>query len=120
MSLWNFYAKNVSLEAILEGSLGFGTWSDHVQSWNPWDRPSTLLLKYEDMVKNLPKTLKNISDFLKRDIIKESIPDRNTIAGIDGRFVKIKTDWQLQISDDQLKRFNEKNYIALKKAGYLD
>jgi hypothetical protein len=120
VSMWDFSNREVSLEAIIEGQHGFGTWSSHVKSWNPWDRPNTLLLKYENMTNNLAATLNSISDFLKCDIINDNIPDRSTIAGIDGRYVKNKKDWRTVLSGDLLKRFNQINEDVLRKAGYLD
>lgn len=120
VSLWKFYNKRIPLEAIIEGQHRFGTWSNHVRSWEPWDRPNTLLLKYENMTNNLPDIMNSISDFLKRGLITESIPDRNTIAGEDGRWVKTKTDWRSELSGDLLERFNQANKEILVKAGYLD
>jgi len=119
VSLWKFYDKKIPLKAIIEGQHRFGTWSGHVQAWNPWDRPNTLLLKYEDMATNLPVTLDNISAFIKRDIIRKNIPDRNTIAQSDGRWVKPKKNWRSELSGDLLKHFNEENKDILLRAGYL-
>ena len=120
VSLWKFYNGSLPLKAVIEGQHRFGTWSSHVQSWNPWDRPDTLLLEYEQMKDNLPAVLNEISDFLKRDIISQSIPDRNTIAGVDGRWVKKKKGWRAELSGDLLRNFNQVNKHTLIKAGYWD
>jgi len=53
-SLWNFYRRRIRLESIIEGRTSFGTWSAHVNAWNPTERPNTLLLRYEDMEADLP------------------------------------------------------------------
>ncbi|HEY4697175.1 MAG: hypothetical protein A3J49_12195 [Gallionellales bacterium RIFCSPHIGHO2_02_FULL_57_16] len=120
VSLWKFYNKSYPLEAIIDGQHRFGTWANHVQSWHPWDRPNTLLLKYEDMVNNLPVILNRISVFLKREITSESIPDRNIIAGADGRWVKTEASWKSELSDDLLGRFNRINEDTLRRFGYID
>lgn len=120
ISLWNFYDRKIPLESVIEGQHRFGTWSNHVQSWNPWDRPNTLLLQYENMVTNMPAILDSISTFLEREIINKSITDRNTIAGVDGRWVKTKKSWKTDLTGHLLKRFNQINKETLKKAGYLD
>jgi len=120
VSFLKFYNGRLPLEAIIEGQHRFGTWSNHVQSWNPWERPNTLLLKYENMTNNLPAILASISEFLKRDVINEIIPDRNTIAGVDGRWVKNKSIWRSELSGDLLKRFNQINEDILRKAEYLN
>ena len=120
VSLWEFYNKSLPLEVCVEGQHHFGAWSSHVQSWDPWDRPDTLLLKYEDMTNDLPVILNRISTFLGCEIISESVPDRNAIAKADGRWVKAKTNWRSELYGDLLKRFNQLNKDVLVKAGYLD
>lgn len=119
VSLWKFYNKSYSLETIIEGKHAFGSWSDHVRSWNPWDRPNTLFLRYEDMTTNLPAVLDSISGFLKRHTISDSIIDRETVAGADGRWVKTKTSWTSELSGELLEHFNQMNKDVLSRAGYL-
>jgi hypothetical protein len=45
-------------------------------------------LKYEDLVGDLDRILEEISQFLKKEIRATSIPERDRIAGIDGRHVR--------------------------------
>jgi hypothetical protein len=118
VSLWKFYNKSISLQAVIEGRHRFGTWSAHVAAWKPWERQNTLLLEYEDLRCNLPLVLDKISHFLQRDILSRRVPDRNAIASVDGRWVRSKTDWQAEISGELLERFNEINGEMLKKMGY--
>jgi hypothetical protein len=120
VSLWKFYDKSLPLENIIEGRHRFGTWSDHVRSWNPWERPNTLLLRYEDMRENLAGVLTVISKFLGRNILRESIVDRDTVVKQDGRWVKSESDWRSDLSGVLLERFNEINKDMLTRARYLD
>jgi len=113
ISLWKFYSKRISLESIIKGQHRFGTWSNHLQSWHPWNRPNTLLIKYEDMKNNRQAVLNNISHFLECDIINKNILDRDTIASIDGRWVKAKSHWRSEFSDDLLKQFNQINSASI-------
>ena len=46
VSLWNFYGKKIPIKDIILGNHPFGTWKDHLISWNPLKRPNTLLIKY--------------------------------------------------------------------------
>jgi len=119
MSLWNFYKGEIPLETFITGQYRFGTWSDHVQSWAPNERPDTLALKYETMRSDLPGTLKEISSFLQKEIMKTDIPDRNTIANAEGRWVRKKSDWRLDFPQDKLEKFNEQNADLLTRMGYL-
>lgn len=119
VSLWKFYNEKFPLKSVIEGQGMFGTWSGHINSWNPWVRPNTLLLRYEELRDNLPESLKKISQFLEREIIKKNIPSRDTIAGSDGRWVKTKTNWKSELYGVNLKRFIQINKETLKKSGYL-
>jgi hypothetical protein len=119
VSLWNFYNRSLPLEAIIKGQHRFGTWSGHAQSWNPWVRPNTLLLRYEDMKNDLSSTLDSIGKFLQRETINDSLPDRNTIAEVDGRWVKPQSNWRSELAGADLELFNLMNADILKKAHYI-
>jgi len=120
-SMWRFYGDYFSLEEIIDGKgHKFGTWADHVRSWDPWNRQNTLLLRYEDMTGDLSGVLECISGFLGRDVLKDSIPDRGTIAAAAGKFVKKKSDWRTVFSDTLMERFMAANGSMLKKAGYAE
>lgn len=117
-SLFHFYQGNLPLEAIIEGRHRFGTWSSHLESWRPWERPDTLLLKYEDMKNDLPGIQERISAFLKIDILKRSIPERDSIANVDGIWVRRETDWKSWVSGDLLEKCNTINGGMMQKIGY--
>jgi hypothetical protein len=119
VSLWEFYGKSISLETILVGKHRFGTWSAHLAAWKPWERPGTLLIKYEDIADDLTSVLEKISSFTSRAIVKKQIPDRETLAMSDGRWVRGKSDWASKISDDQLTLCHRINGEMLRKLGYL-
>lgn len=118
ISLFQFYKEAHSLESIIEGKHGFGTWSDHLKSWHPWDRKNTLLLKYEDLLSDLPGTLDKISAFLGVKILSQVIPPRELIAGVDGRWVKNESHPKPEFSVALTRKFNEINGEMLKKFGY--
>jgi hypothetical protein len=120
VSLGKLYETySITLEALMEGKHRFGTWTNHLLAWAPWERPNTLLLKYEDMRTDLPGTLEEISRFLGRDILKQSIPDRDQIAGIDGLVVRRESNWKTEMPPELLLRFNQLNEEMLKKFGYI-
>ena len=117
VSLWEFYGRKTSISDIIEGNHRFGKWSDHINSWDPLFRPNTLLLKYEDILNNLDSVLLKLSVFLNQDVLNHKLPPRETIA--DGRVVRIKTNWESELSGENLDRFNELNKTFLKQFGYL-
>ena len=119
VSLWEYYGRDTPISDIIEGNHSFGKWSDHINSWDPLSRPNTLLLKYEDISTNLDSVLLKLSDFLNRDVLNHTLPSRETIADIDGRWVRKKTNWESELSGENLDRFNELNNSILKQFGYL-
>jgi Sulfotransferase domain len=119
VSLWRFCSGNIPLDAVIEGRHRFGTWSAHLEAWDPWNRPNTLFLKYEDMRHDVTQVLPKISAFLQRDILNRSIPDRRTISQVDGRWVREESDWTSSLPQDLLMRFSALNHSMLVKAGYL-
>jgi hypothetical protein len=118
ISLWNFYNRSLSLIDVVHGRHRFGTWTDHIRAWAPETRPNTLLLKYEDIADDLPAILDQLGAFLKREIRKNKIPPRNRIAGVDGRWVRKKSDWRREFPDQLLDWFNRENREMLKRLGY--
>ncbi len=118
VSLWRFYEGVVGLDAIIAGRLQFGTWSAHVEAWDPWNRPNTLLLRYEDLCHDLMQELPRISRFLHRDILRPDIPDRRTVSQVDGRWVREESDWRASFPQDLLSRYNAINHATMVKAGY--
>ena len=118
ISLWNFYKHKLSLEDVVRGRHDFGTWADHIRAWAPETRPNTLFLKYEDMVDDLPVILERLGAFLKRDIRKIRIPPRRRIVGVDGRWVRKKSDWRSEFPGPLLEWFVEENSEMLERLGY--
>ncbi len=121
VSLWKFYNKKIPLVEIIDGkNHKFGTWESHVNSWDPWNRPNTLLLKYEEMTADISATLKILSAYLNSDILRDNIPDRSNIAQVGGQHVNASSDWSTTLSGTLLDRFMQINESTLKKAGYFD
>ena len=118
VSLWNFYGKKIPIKDIILGNHRFGTWKDHLISWNPLKRPNTLLIKYEDILCNFEYVLNSIETFLEIKVLSKKLPSRDTVALFDGRWVRSKTDWKEKISGEELNLFNKINYSVLKEFGY--
>jgi hypothetical protein len=118
ISLWKFYDKQIPLAAVVRGEHRFGTWAAHANAWRPTERPNTLFLRYEAMVGDLPATLKSLSDFVDRPITSPILPDRNTIAGVDGRWVKAKDNARAAFTDDIVAEYARVNGEVAKLYGY--
>ena len=118
VSLWNFYGKKIPIKDIILGNHPFGTWKDHLISWNPLKRPNTLLIKYEDILCNFEYVLNSIETFLEIKVLSKKLPSRDTVALFDGRWVRSKTDWKEKISGEELNLFYKIIYPVLKEFGY--
>lgn len=119
-SFYHFYSGSISLETLIRGHHRFGTWSAHVQSWHPWNRPRTLLLRHEEMVADHATTVSTLSEFLDRPIIDPEPPSRDRIAGRDGRWVRPPSDWRDTVTPELESLIIEVSGDAMRELGYLD
>src|SRR6185437_5704723 len=53
-----------TLREIILGATYFGSWSNHLDSWDPLHRPGTLLLKYEELLEDPARQIARMSMFL--------------------------------------------------------
>lgn len=66
---WDFFLKSFT-----RGKLWFGDWYDHVLRWWSWrNEPNVLFLKYEDIKKDLPGTVRKVADFLGQELEPEVV-----------------------------------------------
>lgn len=120
-SLWDFYDRNYPLEACFTRHPLWGSWSEHLVAWEPYQRPHTLLLHYEEMLGDHKNTLKKLSTFLQQPILNENIPDRNTLAALDGIIVRAESDWRsISALTSVLHDFDRVNHAMMRKFGYSD
>ena len=119
VSLWEFQGKRKPLRALVAGGTSFGTWGSHVAAWQPWARPDTLLLRYEDMVEDLPAVLVRLSRFLARPIVRHEVPGRGEVAAVDGRWVREWSDWRGKIGHKDMRLFHAMNGEVLTSLGYV-
>lgn len=119
ISLFRFYDQQLPLEAVIEGKHRFGTWTAHLEAWKPWERTDTLFLRYEQLRDDLPPVLERIGAFLGRGIRSRTVPERDRIAKVDGRWVRSVSDEAGLISDELRHRFLSINGPMMRQMGYL-
>jgi sulfotransferase family protein len=61
--LHDLQQRTFSLEDIILGKPRFGSWGYHLDLWQPFDRPNTLFLKYEDLVERPDEQIDKVSEF---------------------------------------------------------
>lgn len=117
-SLWQFLGQSVSMRAVIAGDTDFGTWSDHLQAWDPRNRPDTLFLRYEDFADKPAATIRRIGEFIDAPVISFNIPSRDKIAAADGRWVRKQSRWQEVMRPGDLVMFDRVNAEAMRDYGY--
>lgn len=118
VSLWHFLRRQVPLRDIILGEHMCGTWADHVTAWQPEQRANTLFLRYEDLERDLAAELPKLAEFLQREPRRTQIPSRADTASIDGKWVRPKSDWRAQLSEEDLALFEQVNGAAMARYGY--
>uniref|UniRef100_A0A3Q0QUX3 Sulfotransferase n=1 Tax=Amphilophus citrinellus TaxID=61819 RepID=A0A3Q0QUX3_AMPCI len=62
------------MDKFLEGEVLFGKWTDHVKSWRSIELGDRIMyITYEEMVQDLPASLRRISNFLGCNLTEEVI-----------------------------------------------
>lgn len=111
--------RQIPVETLIRGRPGLPTWSEHIAWWAPRTRPDTLLLRYEDVIADIGQTVDRIAGFIDLAPRSRSIPSREELAAVDGKWVRSATaPDRTKLSSDQIARFWELNGDAMVAYGY--
>jgi len=99
--LKDFSGTNATLNEIISGCFGYGSWSEHVRQWNPSERQNTFLIRFEDLIAEPEKTLYNIADFINMPIKEVNVPSFEELHKRGPKFFRSgKTDsWKEDYSE---------------------
>ncbi|XP_060929710.1 sulfotransferase 2B1-like [Limanda limanda] len=62
------------LEKFLDGRVAYGKWTDHVKSWRHTELTDRIMyISYEEMVQDLPASLRRLSGFLGTNLSEDTI-----------------------------------------------
>lgn len=67
----------ISLESVIRGHVYGGSWSEHFTTWNPANRPNTIVLRYEEITRNPDEAIRRIGNFCA------ITPQRQTLQSFD-------------------------------------
>src|ERR1700757_4813374 len=83
-----------SLEDVIIGDCQFGSWSDHFEAWAPRERPNTLLLRYDDMLRDFNQVAKTLSAFIELPVLSSSSEPRSfpELQAVDSKFFRSGSD----------------------------
>ena len=118
VSLWEFEQRGRTLREVIAGRPPHGTWASHLAAWRPWERPDTLLLRYEDMVAQRPAVLARFSAFLDAPVLSHDLPDRAELAAAGDRWIRAYSDWRCKMDEEDLRLFSALNGDMMARLGY--
>ena len=116
LSYHRFLRGKVPLQKIIEGGSQILSWSEHLTRWNPLERPNTLVLRYEDMVADVGRTIDTIAGFLDAEPSVRSLPDRENLA--DGRWIVSAEAARSEFDAASEAAFERVNGAAMRRWGY--
>jgi hypothetical protein len=107
---------------VIYGNVPFGSWSRHLEMWDPARRRNTLLLRFEDFVETPTNLIGEISDFIGVPPTGTVTPSFAELNKINPRFfVSGKKDsWKTVFSDDEHCAFLLRHYSAMVRYGYVN
>lgn len=78
----------ISLRDIILGECMFGSWSDHLEAWAPATRADTLLLRYEELVRDWRPAIQAVSDFIGHPVVNWDLPLFSDLQSVEPKFFR--------------------------------
>lgn len=86
--LEDFANQRAELFDVIAGFVPFGSWSNHVNEWNPAKRDKTLLLRYEDLLSSPDASIESIGAFIDIEPISQDMPSFAYLHSINPNFFR--------------------------------
>jgi hypothetical protein len=77
-----------NLRDILLGFTPYGSWSNHLDAWDPMTRPGTLLLKYEQLLEEPAGQIARLAEFLGVEPRRSWRNSFDSLAQVEPRFFR--------------------------------
>jgi hypothetical protein len=97
VSMWKFYDRAIPLVEVVAGNHRFGSWSAHLAAWQPWKRPDTLFIDFDQACADPTMLVDRVSRFIEVRPVCRDVPGRD---GGDGRWVKAQSAWMDDWTDE--------------------
>jgi hypothetical protein len=111
--------RRIPIPTLITGRPGLPSWSGHVAWWQPQVRPDTLLLRYEEIVADMSGTIDRIAHFLGLVPRARTIPSRDELASVDGKWIRsASAPGRTVLSDAQVEQFWQVNGPTMEAYGY--
>lgn len=105
---------------VVTGFTPFGSWSSHLDQWQPLTRPNTLLVKYEDLVLDPEPWITRIADFCQLQAQHAWKNNFDELHRLNPRFFRQGSTTAVRglIDGDDLTMFWEINGEWMERLGY--
>ena len=118
-SFHDHVSRVTPIATLIAGRLGLPSWCGHLGWWQPKTRPNTLLLRYEDIVADIAGTVETIADFIGLSPCSHSIPSRDALAAVDGKWIRsASAPDRTKLSTAKIEHFWHVNGAAMLEYGY--
>lgn len=109
-----------SIVDVIAGAVRFGLWSDHVATWNPLERPDTLLLRFEEFVSNAAGHAPRIAEFLQREPVETTFPRFEELKQMNPVFFRSgqRDSWKRSLNEQQQHLFWLLHRTSMKRYSY--
>jgi hypothetical protein len=111
-----------SLEDVVAGNVMFGSWSDHFKAWAPNRRPNTLLLRFDEVVRDPSNAIKKIAAFTGLSALKSNTWSFTALQRVDSKFFRSGNDTKniAELQGKALDRFWVLHGELMVELGYVD
>ena len=109
-----------TLADVIRGKTRFGSWSGHIEAWDPLARSNTLLVRYEDMTARPDETAARMADFLSVPVAARFDLDFKTMHAAEPKFFR-RGDNEASIDEfdsDDAALFERLHGEAMRALGY--
>lgn len=111
---------DVSREAVIEGKVYAGSWSDHFATWNPLERSQTLLLRYEEITRDTDGLIRQLAEFSGTAPRSAQPPSFEDLHALHPNFFRAGSDGaNIAEMAPHLPRFLELHGPLMRRLGYL-
>lgn len=81
-------APRLPMADVIAGFVRYGSWSSHLDGWQPLDRPNTLCLKFEDLLASPGEQIAKIAEFTGLQPVHEWHNDFHAAQQVNPRFFR--------------------------------
>jgi len=118
--LQDYTSQKKSLREVINGDTQFGTWGQHVAAWAPENAPDTLLVRFEELIRDPLALVPRLEQFAGIKAVSEQVPSFDELHRRGPKFFRSgKTDsWKAEYSQADHLAFWLRNYSIMRRFGY--